>query len=265
MAGSVEHTDRIIDAPVITIGRATDQVLHLQDRRARLQHATIEQQNDGVHITTTALSGVSVNGRSQRDSKLSTGDVIEVGANILRVIDAPDGVDFAITFELSAEASQEHFVTSWSEPVAGIAGWSKRRLSWALVIAVAILAFVLPRFAAEELFLAGPVHSAHSSTASECENCHINAFQRVPDSACMECHTVDRHVALSIRSGNADHGVGGDQRRHSIRCRRGVAEIAAEGRPALNLCRSDQLGGLDIPVYVYVTYQPDKQAREPGA
>jgi hypothetical protein len=196
-AGSVEHTDRIIDAPVITIGRATDQVLHLQDRRARLQHATIEQQSDGVHITTTALSGVSVNARSQRDSKLSTGDVIEVGANILRVIDAPDGIDFAITFELSAQASQAHFVTGWSEPVSGIAGWSKRRLSWTLVIAVAVLAFALPRFAYESLFLAGPVHSAHSSTASECENCHISAFQRVPDAACMDCHTVDRHVAIS--------------------------------------------------------------------
>jgi pSer/pThr/pTyr-binding forkhead associated (FHA) protein len=143
-AGSVETTDRIIDAPVITIGRATDQVLHLQDRRARLQHATIEQQSDGVHVTTPTLSGVSVNGRTQRDSKLSTGDVIEVGANILRVIDAPDGVDFAITFELSADASQEHFVTSWSESVSGIAGWSKRRLSWTLVIAIAVLAFVLP-------------------------------------------------------------------------------------------------------------------------
>jgi pSer/pThr/pTyr-binding forkhead associated (FHA) protein len=196
-AGSVETTDRIIDAPVITIGRATDQVLHLQDRRARLQHATIEQQSDGVHVTTPTLSGVSVNGRTQRDSKLSTGDVIEVGANILRVIDAPDGVDFAITFELSADASQEHFVTSWSESVSGIAGWSKRRLSWTLVIAIAVLAFVLPHFAYENFFLAGPVHSAHSSTAGECGNCHVNAFQRVPDSACMECHTVDRHVAQS--------------------------------------------------------------------
>jgi len=196
-AGGVEHTDRLIDAPVITIGRATDQVLHLQDKRTRLQHAAIEQQSDGVHISTSALSGVSVNGRSQRDSKLSTGDVIEVGANIMRVIDAPDGVDFAITFELSSDASSDHFVTRWSAPVSGVAGWSKRRLSWTLVIAVALLGLVLPRLMYESFFLAGPVHSAHSSTAGECENCHINAFQRVPDSACIACHTADRHVAQS--------------------------------------------------------------------
>jgi pSer/pThr/pTyr-binding forkhead associated (FHA) protein len=209
-AGGVEHSDKIVDTPVITIGRATDQVLHLKDRRARLQHATIEQQSDGVHITTGALSGVSVNGRSQRDAKLETGDVIEVGSNILRVIDTPDGVDFAISFELSAEASSDHFVTDWSAPVAGVGGWSKRRLSWILAGVVVLFALLMPGLSLlqplttvtrstalpdDGLWLAGPVHSAHSSTATECEACHIKPFQRVPDEACMECHAAGRHVA----------------------------------------------------------------------
>ena len=146
-AGGVEHSDKVVDAAVITIGRATDQVLHLKDRRARLQHAIIEQQVDGVHISTNALTGVVVNGRSQRSAKLTTGDVIEVGSNILRVIDAPDGIDFALTFELSADASTGHFVENWTAPVSGIGGWSKRRLSWALVAVVAVLAMALPSFA----------------------------------------------------------------------------------------------------------------------
>ena len=80
-AGGVEHSDKIVDAPLISIGRATDQVLHLQDRRVRLQHASIEQQSDGVHITSKLMSGVSVNGRSQRDARLVNGDVIEIGRN----------------------------------------------------------------------------------------------------------------------------------------------------------------------------------------
>ncbi|MGI9341944.1 MAG: FHA domain-containing protein, partial [Gammaproteobacteria bacterium] len=209
-AGGVEHHDKIVDAPVITIGRATDQVLHLKDRRARLQHATIEQQSDGVHITTGALSGVSVNGRSQRDAKLEMDDVIEVGANILRVIEAPGGIDFAVSFELSAEASADHFVTDWSSPAVGVGGWSKRRLSWALAGVVVLFAFLLPGLSLLEplkavtrstalpddsLWLSGPVHSAHSSTATECEACHVKPFRRVPDMACMECHAASRHVA----------------------------------------------------------------------
>lgn len=196
-AGGVEHTDKTIDAPAITIGRATDQVLHLKDRRARLQHARIEQSGDSVQISSSALTGVIVNNRSQRASRLAVGDVVEVGSNVIRVIDAPAGVDFAISFELSDDASADHFVTDWSEPVSGIGGWSKRRLSWTLVGAVAIFGLVLPGFIGETFYLAGPIHSAHSPTASECDACHIKAFERVPDSACEACHTVDRHVVRS--------------------------------------------------------------------
>ena len=209
-ADSVEHHDKIVDAPAITIGRATDQILHLRDRRARLQHAQIERRVGDVHITTGALAGVTVNGRSQRDVKLAVGDVIEVGANIIRVIDAPDGVDFAISFELSDGASAEHFEANWSAPATGIGGWSKRKLSWMLVAAVFAVALAMPAVVMlgpeaagfmrgsplpdDSWWLAGPIHSGHSTIGDECETCHVSAFQRVPDAACVDCHDVDRHV-----------------------------------------------------------------------
>ena len=44
-------------------------------------------------------------------------------------------------------------------------------------------------------WLAGPVHSKHASIAADCQNCHTDAFVRVPDQACLECHTAARHVA----------------------------------------------------------------------
>ncbi|MDX1515747.1 MAG: FHA domain-containing protein, partial [Woeseiaceae bacterium] len=196
----------------LTIGRATDQVLHLRDRRARLQHARIEPQDDGIHITTSALAGVTVNGRSQRDAELAVGDTIEVGSNVLRVIETPAGADFAVTFELRADASEEFLEQSWTTAASGIGGFSKRRLSWILAIAVLVFGFALPALTLtgpsiasmlrgspllpdDGLWLSGPVHSAHSSTATTCDNCHVQAFQRVPDAACLECHTIERHVA----------------------------------------------------------------------
>jgi len=210
-AGSVEHHDKIVDTPAVTIGRATDQILHLRDRRARLQHAQIERKSGAVHITTGALAGVTVNGRSQRDVKLVAGDVIEVGANIIRVIDAPEGVDFAISFELSDEATAEHFEANWSAPAAGIGGWTRRRLSWVLVAAVFALALALPAIVLlgpevaalmrgsplpdDGWWLAGPIHSGHSTIGDECEACHVSPFRRVPDEACSECHEAKRHVA----------------------------------------------------------------------
>lgn len=211
-AGAVSHNDKIVDADIITIGRATDQVLHLKDRRARLQHAEIRRQNGDFHISTAALAGVTVNGRSQRDVKLQPGDVIEVGANILRVIDAAGAADFAVSFELSGEARVEDMAADWTRATSGIGGFSKRKLAWTFAGLVFVFALLLPAAGLlnpgiasfmrgnallpdDGLWLTGPLHSAHSSTSADCQNCHTALFTRVQDNACTACHSVDRHVA----------------------------------------------------------------------
>ncbi len=210
-AGGVEHHDKVVDTPVITIGRATDQILHLKDKRARLQHAAIEEKAGGVHITTSALAGVIVNGRSQRDARLSVGDVVEVGANLIRVIEPPGEVDFAVTFELSTEARGEDLAQDWSAAGSAVPGLSKRKLSWTAALAVLVLALLIPAagllhptiasllrnsFLPDDgLWLAGPVHGKHASTSTDCENCHTKLFTRVQDNACLECHTANRHIA----------------------------------------------------------------------
>ncbi len=221
-AGGVEHHDKVVSAPVITIGRATDQILHIKDKSARLKHAVLEKEDDGVHISTSALAGVTVNGRSQRDARLSVGDVIEIGANIIKVIEPPPDVDFSFTFELSREARSEDLAQDWSTVSAGVSELNKRKLSWYAVLSVLVLAFVIPAAGLmhpivasvlrnsvlpdDGLWLAGPVHSKHASTSTDCENCHTELFVRVKDEACLECHTANRHV------GESGQAVLGDQR-----------------------------------------------------
>ena len=147
----------------MTIGRATDQTLHLRDKRVRLQHARIEAPDGALHVSTGALSGVTVNGRSQRDARLEVGDVIEIGSNILRVIEPERGAAFAISFELRADASAEHFVADWNADAVGLAGWSKRRLSWLIAGLVLLVAVVLPsvNLLSKSVLQAGPIHAAH--------------------------------------------------------------------------------------------------------
>ena len=142
-AGSVERNDKIVDAAEITIGRATDQILHIRDRRARLQHARIVSDNGSPKIVSAALTGVVVNGRSTREARLAAGDVIEVGANILRVLDAPDGIDLAMSFELSEDARRDELAPSWvGRPVQE--ALSMRKLAGLTALAVLVLAFVIP-------------------------------------------------------------------------------------------------------------------------
>ncbi len=216
-AGGLEYSDKLIETEVISIGRATDQTLHLKDRRVRLQHAEISCRNGEFTISTSALAGVDVNGRSQREARLIAGDVIEVGANILRVIDPDADVDFAISFELSAEAKSEDLAAGWASTPTGIAGFSKRRIAWILAGVVAVFCLLLPAMSLlhpgvasvmrgssllpdDGLWLAGPVHSAHSATSEACQNCHTDLFARVPDTACLECHIANRHVVSTTHN-----------------------------------------------------------------
>ncbi len=240
-AGGVEQHDRLVDSPIVTIGRATDQVLHLKDRRARLQHAQLERKDGAYHITSSALAGVTVNGKSQRDARLNVGDVIEVGANIIRVIDTPANVDFAISFELSDDATDEHLASEWSTPAIGIAGWSKRKLSWTLVAAVLLFGFLLPWLVMQNFLTAGPVHSAHSSVGDECDACHINLFQRVPDSGCVECHTVARHTMQQ------EHVVLGDVRCATCHLEHNEpAELINQHQALCADCHADLPAGVDL-------------------
>ena len=213
-AGSVEHYDKIVDDPTITIGRATDQVLHLKDRRARLQHARIEPRNGDVHISTRAIAGVTVNGRSQRDAKLQHGDVIEVGSNVLTVIEAPSGFDFAMTFELRDDAASDELASQFDSLRLSRTLWSKRRLSWGLISIVLVCALLVPAAGLlhpgaadvlrdvpllpdDGLWLAGPIHNKHAQSSTQCQHCHTEAFSRVKDVACLECHEANRHVGSS--------------------------------------------------------------------
>ncbi len=218
VAGSVEHYDKIVDDSIITIGRATDQILHLKDRRARLQHARIESRNGDVHISTRAIAGVTVNGRSQRDAKLRLGDVIDVGSNVLTVIEAPSGFDFAMTFELSSDAASEELASQFDSLRLSRILWSKRRLSWGLISIVLVCALIIPAAGLlhpgvadvlrnvpllpdDGLWQAGPVHNKHAQSSTQCQHCHTEAFSRVKDAACLECHEASRHVSSSSAAG----------------------------------------------------------------
>ena len=240
-AGGVEQHDHPVDAAAITIGRSTDQVLHLKDRRARLQHAVIEPKDGAIYITTNAMAGVTVNGKSQRSAELNAGDIIEVGANIIRVIDAPDGFNFAISFELRDDADGEFLMSRWSMPTSDIGGWSKRKIAWSLVAVVLLLGFAIPASVMHDFLLAGPVNSAHASIASDCGSCHSTLFKRVPDNACVECHTVQRHTTES------QHAVLGETRCASCHLEHNEPpQLVNQHQDLCANCHADLPGDVDL-------------------
>ncbi len=215
-AGAVEQRDRIFEGDAVTIGRATDQVLHLKDRRVGLQHARIFRSGDRILISVSAVSGVIVNGAVRRDAEIHPGDVVQIGSNILKFVALPSGFDVAFSFELDPSARAAEALRERPRLDLGNTHLSRRAASWVLFTLVAVACLLLPLFAvkspdarpmlrasflpSDHAWSSGPLHSAHQNLASRCETCHEQPFVRVKSAACLECHgtSVHRHVGAGL-------------------------------------------------------------------
>ena len=214
--GAVEQRDRVFDGEVITLGRATDQVINLKDRRVELEHARIARAGGRYLVSSRALTGVLVNGTVCRDAPLAVGDTLQIGSNVLTLITPPAEFDLAFTFELDAnvdtravEAQTLPLALSLQEVGARMRPWA-----WALFAVVLIGALVVPWLSSpqsgavlptrqtvlpsDHAWQTGPLHTAHANLGAKCESCHQRPFVRVTDQACLACHasSLHRHVAL---------------------------------------------------------------------
>lgn len=216
-AGTVEQRDKIFEGDAITLGRATDQVLHLKDRRVALKAARIFRRGDRVLVTSHEVAGVIVNGLLCRDAALGPGDVVTIGSNTLRFLEPPAGFDVAFTFELDAtarvaEAARERPLLQLAET-----RLAKRSWSWALFVLVALAGLIVPALGTiqpalraslrsgplpdDGLWSSGPLSAVHQNLSTTCESCHARPFVRVKNEACLECHaaTLHQHASAETR------------------------------------------------------------------
>jgi predicted CXXCH cytochrome family protein len=212
--GAVEFRDKTFESDVLTMGRATDQLVQLRDRRVALEHARIFRKGKRFYITTSEIAGIVVNEHSLKDSALDVGDVVRVGANILKIIEAPAGADFAFTFELDPEALEDDAHVAALQASLSDTPARKRLYSWAAFLLVGALFFALPLAAFltrgdapdeqtpawmvvdDEVWLSGPLHPAHQGEVANCSDCHEAAFKRVRNESCLACHgaSLQSHV-----------------------------------------------------------------------
>jgi predicted CXXCH cytochrome family protein len=210
-AGAVERKERLFDGEAVTLGRATDQVLHLKDRRVALRHARIALRTGEPVISSRAAGGIVVNDMLCREATLAPGDVIRIGANVLRMFEPPAGFDLAFSFELDAEAAAAEAAAA--EPYRlDLQALVLRRKSWSWLVfgATLVLTLLVPASGLlhegvqkslrsgplpdDGFWLGGPLSRVHHNMGERCETCHATPFQRVRNAACVDCHaTVGRH------------------------------------------------------------------------
>ncbi|MBT8137727.1 MAG: FHA domain-containing protein [Gammaproteobacteria bacterium] len=209
--GATKTRDKIFDTGALTLGRGTDQTLHIRHPGAALQHATITSREGRLLLRSQSVSGVSVNDNICRSASLKIGDRIGIGDNILTVIEPPDDFDFALTFELDPEAKAAAAAPPQYKTRLSELGLRPRRWAW-IATAVVVLAGLLipalvffsddtaamlrntPLVPDDHLWLSGPMHNAHRSIGEDCSVCHT-PFRRTPNHLCLDCHEdVEQHV-----------------------------------------------------------------------
>jgi predicted CXXCH cytochrome family protein len=197
--GIPEYADSEVSAEVLTIGSGSASQVQLLGRSVLPEHAVIR----GNVISARGRARLKVNGADCRSASLKPGDVIEIAGHRITVTPVPPGFDLALTIEPDTEAKKSEFEGAFRTDPSQT--WlSKRRATWALVLATPLLIFLIP-FATvvaqrngvtlpswlpdDQMWSAGPLIPAHEQAAGRrCEACHTSFFARVRDSDCRECH-----------------------------------------------------------------------------
>lgn len=190
-SGAVARREDQLNVEALFIGRGTDNDVSLPGLTISLHHATIHQRGAKLVIEAEEGRDVRVNGRTVASRKLGARDVIQIGRFELRMVPAQASEDLALeiveAIQRGGELEELHKRTT-----RGIEqGWiTRRKLSWAAVIAVLALCLAAPFGSSrlESIWLSGKISSKHAFFGQDCSACH-DAFERVRDESCLECHS----------------------------------------------------------------------------
>lgn len=219
----VGHADETVDATSLTIGRATDQHLFLPDVHVALRHAVIRQTSgERFSVQARTPSGVQINGRTVQTGIVRVGDRITVGRTEIRLLKPPAGADLALEIDeapmregrqldVGALSLRETWLRKrpWAwllfllvlgfglgVPFAMIHDAPLPRLPWSAPAESATpTAFAWESLGGDRFWDSGPMSRAHGFFGRDCASCHVEPFRRVADTACLECHSDQRHHA----------------------------------------------------------------------
>ena len=132
--GIVERSDHTFDGESLSIGRATDQTIHIPDKSLSLEHSVILAKGAHLSIRANPACVLFVNGDKVEHAQLSPGDLIEIGNYRLMVSDPFAQYDQVLLVEPSQAEEEEVLLSTQMVTSLEATSLSKRRWSWVGVI-----------------------------------------------------------------------------------------------------------------------------------
>jgi predicted CXXCH cytochrome family protein len=211
--GGATHQDQLLTGSRLSLGRGTDQDIHLPNLRVALAHAELFEGPDGrIRLQSGIASGFRYNGSAVQSAVIAPGDRVEIGAFELVFGTAP-GADLGIDITENTAAGgreMEDALLARSRLDLGAAGLRRRPLALGLAGTIAVLFLLVPLLAAvfepvghllrglplvpsDHAWSSGEVSQAHAHIAQRCEACHSTPFVPTRNDACLACHQRTPH------------------------------------------------------------------------
>ncbi|PSJ16935.1 cytochrome c3 family protein [Nitrosomonas supralitoralis] len=205
----------------LTIGRASDQHVQIDEPLVELCHATISLSHDGQLYAKSLTSGdIEINGESHRSKQLTPGDSIHIGSIIISIEQPRTDHPVVVSIDHPVGANR-YSLESLHYTVLGQTRLSKSFWSWMLAVSIMLLFFIIPisglfspsvkqllresiLLPDDSLWLTGPLHRSHQIIGKDCNACHTTPFKMVQNQQCIECHRdIQHHV--DVASHDIDH------------------------------------------------------------
>lgn len=215
--GSEIVRDTVPDGESITIGRNSDNAVHLPDLAVNPVHATIR--GDGpASIAIESVSGqpFQLDGRDVTSGtiELARGGELCFGGHRI-VVGVDDGSEAVTLTVRRTEAVSDSEEDKDEREIYSLAGKlpGKRGGAWGFVALVLIACLAWPIYTwanyrdlayneeikrpdgvhGDAFWSSGSLSLGHKSLKDDCQACHVDAFVSVRDNACMTCHEDDAH------------------------------------------------------------------------
>lgn len=196
----------------LSIGRAEECNIRLQDPRTNLHFATIKQGEDGKLWLDGEGTLLNIDEQFEHHALLQQGNHIFLGPYEIIVESLAGEADIAITVELIHPLADEGLAGTIHATSIAETGLSKRKIAYTLAGAILFVFLFLPLLASlspwvrkhfdhvgfypTQLWLPAQMSSAHSNLGTQCIKCHTNPFKAVTNDTCVSCHkSTSQHLA----------------------------------------------------------------------
>ena len=243
------------DGNVATIGRGTDQVIQIADRRLPLEHSKLSVNSGKLTLSANGEHRFSVNDLLTKRAVLLAGDIVDISGHTLKVLPGEEGAEYVIEVEFSTEQVEplrDRFTTRLWE-----VGLPERRFAWALFMVILLIGLLIPgagflmgKDALDSLrasplpddgvWLTGGLHQTHAFMGDDCSYCHTEAFTQTRDEDCLGCHqSVNHHFDQELmgREYGIGDGCGDCHKEHSA-----TTSITREDQAVCTSCHQDMEG-----------------------